>query len=687
ELRDLPAGILDKGTWEGVGLELVETRLVMYQQNENVFEEDIKLLKLDVMLGDNALVELRKKFEKAKNKRDDLKLTLEKFQTFSKNLSKLLESQISDKTGLGYDSQVFDSESITNVVSVESHTYKPRKDMSKPLRPDAPIIEDWTFDSEDESEIEFVSKQKKPSFVLTTEHVKTPRASVKPVDLNKLKTLGHTIKSLEALKYKGVINSGCSRHMTGNICYLSDFKEINGGYVAFGGNLKGGKITGKDKIKTGKLDFDDVYFVQGKQHRASCKSKPVSSVNHPLQRLHMDLFRPTFVKSLNKKSYCLVVTDDYSSIGFMRPFRCPVTILNTLDPLEKFDGKADEGFLVGYSVNSKAFRVFNSKTRIVKETLHINFLENQPNVAGSGPKWLFDIDTLTQSMNYQPVVARNQPIHNVGIKENLVTDAAFDVQENENDVHVSPDGSDKTVNKKHDKKDKRADKGKSLVYFSTGIRDLRDEFEEFSFNNTNSFNTASPSDTAISPNFKISVKSSFVDLSQYHDDLDMPALEDIVHSNDEEDVGAEAGFSNLETNIYVSPIPTTRVYKDHPVTQIIGDFTLAPQTMSMARMVKEQGGLNQINDEDFHTYPNYPDKVYKVVKALYGSHQALRAWYETLANYLLDNGFQRGKIDQTLFIKKQKGSMDSKSAAGLWYPFDEKDGIGVTAGDLKLLLS
>nr|GFB97458.1 ribonuclease H-like domain-containing protein [Tanacetum cinerariifolium] len=66
----------------------------------------------------------------------------------------------------------------------------------------------------------------------------------------------------QALKDNGVIDSGCSRHMTGNMSYLSDFEELNGGYVAFGGNPKGGKITGKGKIKTGKLDFDDVYFVK-----------------------------------------------------------------------------------------------------------------------------------------------------------------------------------------------------------------------------------------------------------------------------------------------------------------------------------------------------------------------------------------------------------------------------------------
>nr|GEW79986.1 putative ribonuclease H-like domain-containing protein [Tanacetum cinerariifolium] len=238
-------------------------------------------------------------------------------------------------------------------------------------------------------------------------------------------------KASAALRDKGVIDSGCSRHMTGNMSYLSDFEELNGGYVTFRGNPKAGKITRKGKIKTGKLDFNDVYFVKelkfnlfsvlqmcdknnvlftdteclvlssdfklpdacqlllrvprennmynvnlrnivpsgdltclfekatlnesnlwhrrlghvnfktinklvkgnlvrglptkvftnenscvackkGKQHRASCKSKPVSSVDQPLFRLYMDLFGPTFVKRLSKKSYCLVITNDYS---------------------------------------------------------------------------------------------------------------------------------------------------------------------------------------------------------------------------------------------------------------------------------------------------------------------------------------------------------------------------------------
>nr|GEW76063.1 hypothetical protein [Tanacetum cinerariifolium] len=198
--------------YDGVGLESVEARIVVYQQNENVFEEDIKLLKLDVMLRDNALVDLRKKFKKAEQERDELKLKLENFQTSSKNLSQLLASQITDKTGLGYDNQVFRSimfdsdelisfesdvsmptslvydryklgegyhvvpppyigtfmppkpdlvfhdaptvnETVPTVLNVEPSPTKHNKDLSQSNRPYAPIIEDWVSDSEDEYEI------------------------------------------------------------------------------------------------------------------------------------------------------------------------------------------------------------------------------------------------------------------------------------------------------------------------------------------------------------------------------------------------------------------------------------------------------------------------------------------------------------------------------------------------------
>ncbi|GJX41484.1 putative ribonuclease H-like domain-containing protein [Tanacetum coccineum] len=91
----------------------------------------------------------------------------------------------------------------------------------------------------------------------------------------------------------------------------------------------------------------------------------------------------------------------------MRPFGCPLTILNTLDHLGKFDGKSEEGYLLGYSTNSKGFRVYNRVTRKVQDCLHVNFLENQENQKGKGPDWMFDLDLLTPSMNYIPVRKEN----------------------------------------------------------------------------------------------------------------------------------------------------------------------------------------------------------------------------------------------------------------------------------------
>ncbi|GJY67832.1 ribonuclease H-like domain-containing protein [Tanacetum coccineum] len=230
--KDFNKSQLNVGAYKA-GLESVEARLDVYKKNEAVFEEDIKILKLDIMLRDNALTELRKKFEKAEKERDDLKLTLEKFENSSKNLSKLLDSQVSDKfkTGVGYDSQVFDSqvfdsqmndkyksgkryhdvpppytrnlmppkpdlvlaekdeyvfsESVTSVPAIVTSEVKTSE--SKPKFVSEPLIEDWISDNENENEIEFKSRQRKPSnakvkFVKSIEHVKSLRESIKKVE-------------------------------------------------------------------------------------------------------------------------------------------------------------------------------------------------------------------------------------------------------------------------------------------------------------------------------------------------------------------------------------------------------------------------------------------------------------------------------------------------------------------------
>nr|GEX09411.1 putative reverse transcriptase domain-containing protein [Tanacetum cinerariifolium] len=718
-------------------------------------------------------------------------------------------------------------ETVSNVFNVEPSTTKPTKELSRSNRPSASIIKDWVSDSEDESEGEPMPTQKAPSFVQPSEHVKTPKTFVKPVEhptqaehlrqdnhksrvltrsrlvplnvarpvttvvpqtnvkhqrpakhvvnkphspirrlINHIPAPNHsnfhqkvtTIKTKkvnaiqgtkgnwiqvshglgpqktlsflfdvqgnpqQALKDKG--DSGCSRHMTGNISYLSDFEEINGGYVAFGGNPKVGKIT----CKGIKRDF------------SVSRTPQQNGVTERKNRTLIEAARTMLEDSLLPIPFWAEAVNT-ACIGFMRPFGRLVTILNTLDPLEKFDRKADEGFLVGYSVSGKAFRVFNSRTRIVQETLHINFLGNQPNVAGSRPTWLFDIDTLTQSMNYQPVVARNQPNSSAGIQgnfnagkvgkesvftqryvllplwstgfkdpQNIVVDAAFDDKETESEVHVSPSSSDKL--KKHDEKAKREAKGKSPVEF-TPVTAVGPN----STNSTNSFNAVGPSDNAVSPNFKVGEKSSFVDPYQYPDDPDMPALEDIVYSDDEEDVGAKADFSNLETSITVSPIPTTRVHKNHPVTQIIEEPKRVHQALKDPSWVKAmQEELLQFKMQKGHTqeeginYEEVFDPVARIEairsmddivfgctnKELCKAFEKLmkdKFQMSSMGELTFFLGLQVKQTDNRIFISQDKyvakilrkfGLTDSKSAST---PIDTekpllKDPDGVTIDDL-----
>ncbi|GKC23724.1 ribonuclease H-like domain-containing protein [Tanacetum coccineum] len=131
------------------------------------------------------------------------------------------------------------------------------------------------------------------------------------------------------------------------------------------------------------------------------------------------LNRVLVTKPQNKTPYELLIGKS-PNISFMRPFGCPLTNLNTLDSLAKFDGKSDEGYLLGYSTSSKAFRVYNKRTKRVEENLHINFLEDQPNVTGTGPNWMFDLDFLTNSMNYIPVSVENQVNVDAGTQDSYV---------------------------------------------------------------------------------------------------------------------------------------------------------------------------------------------------------------------------------------------------------------------------
>ncbi|GJV76888.1 putative ribonuclease H-like domain-containing protein [Tanacetum coccineum] len=267
-------------------------------------------------------------------------------------------------------------------------------------------------------------------------------------------------------------------------------------------------------------------------------------------------------------------------------------------------------------------------------------------------------------------------------------------------------------------------------------------------NNTNNVNAVSSTVNAAVTEVNVVDPKTSIELPN---DPNMPELEDIVYSDDDEDVGAEADMNNLDAFMPVSPILTTRIHKDHPVEQIIRDLNSAPQTRRMTKNLKEhepkkviqalkdpswieaiqdellqfklqkvwtlvdlpngkraigytqEEGIDydevfapvsrikaiwlflayasfknfvvyqmdvkgaflydKIDEEVYVCQPSgfedldFPDRVYKVEKTLYGLHQAPKAWYETLSTYLLENRFQRGQIDKTLFIKRDQGDI------------------------------
>ncbi|GJS48222.1 hypothetical protein Tco_0598343 [Tanacetum coccineum] len=309
------------------GLELVEEKLEVYKANESIYLQDIKGLKFEIHIGEITIRELRKKLEIVQKEKDGIQLNVDKFEHASKSLNKLIECQIVDncKKGLGYenynavpppytgnfmpptpDLSFTGLDEFVNEPVVENCKAMSSEEEPKVVRKydDAPSIEEWVSDDEEEDESQPKTEKKsvRPSIV-KKEFVKSKQQKkLLGKLLNKLSNIGKTLTVQEAvdcnyhqkqfqnqrmvkpvwnnaqrvnhqnfakkthpyakknmvpregnpqmdLQYQGVIDSGCSRHMTGNLSYLTNYEEIDRGYVAFRGNPKGGKITGKGKAK------------------------------------------------------------------------------------------------------------------------------------------------------------------------------------------------------------------------------------------------------------------------------------------------------------------------------------------------------------------------------------------------------------------------------------------------------
>ncbi|GJS96137.1 putative ribonuclease H-like domain-containing protein [Tanacetum coccineum] len=477
--------------------------------------------------------------------------------------------------------------------------------------------------------------------------------------------------------------------------------------------------------KSFKNDHTCVACQKGKQHKASCKAKIDRYVTHPLHTLHMDLFGPTSVRSINHASYCLVITDDIKDNGtefknrvmlefcgekgikqefsnartpqqngvaermnrtlieaartmladshlpttfwaeavntacytfnrvrvtkpqnktpyellfghkpilsYIRPFGCHVTILNTLSPLGKFDGKSDEGFLVGYSVNSKAFRVYNLVTKRVEVNLHVNFLEEKPNVQGLGHRWMFDLDYLTDSMNYIPVSLQNQA-NPAGSKE--VIDIDVQTEEAEELLVVSSTSRKAAVSDNIATKKTHSSKKSSSTPISKSADDImvfRKELDALALKHLGPVPTKAPTSTnpvntgsgnlntgkeQVSPGNIEAVSPSAQNEEEVfsdEDDDEMPEIriydkssEGIFEQASYDDDGVITDFNNLPDTVDVTTNPTLRIHNAHPQSQILGDPNTPVQTRSSLKKITEAHAL--VSYIQAHQRSNHKDQ-------------------------------------------------------------------------------
>ncbi|GJZ84313.1 ribonuclease H-like domain-containing protein [Tanacetum coccineum] len=504
-----------------------------------------------------------------------------------------------------------------------------------------------------------------------------------------------------ALQDQGIFDSGCSRHMTGNKSYLIDYQDIDGGFVAFAGSPKGGKITGKEKYSVSFTETDLCVYL--------------------MNFMLLDESQFCGMKGI-KREFSVARTPQQNGVT-ERKNRCPVTILNTLDPLGKFDGKADEGFLVGYSINR------------------------------SGPEWLFDIDSLTKSMNYEPVTVGNQTNGDAGIKININVGQAGQEKASDHEYILLPlmlsnsplssssqsidnKDADEVPGKGDDDLSERNDQeridniikdvntsGPSINTASENIytsspnintaSPIPNDSSMQSFKNTDIFDDAYDDREVVhrsrpynleKPHMKSTQTRRMTKISEEHAMVSYIKKQRRTNHKDYQNCLFAYFLSQIEPKKVIQALTDPswieamqeellqfklqklEIRQDwlHKVTPKKKELIMMRFSPPVARIeairlflayasfmglivyqmdVKSAFLYGTIEEEVYVCQPpsfedpQFPDKVYKVEKALYGLHQAPKAWYETLSTYLLENGYRRGTIDKTLFIKKDRSDI------------------------------
>ncbi|GJW70493.1 putative ribonuclease H-like domain-containing protein [Tanacetum coccineum] len=601
-------------------------------------------------------------------------------------------------------------------------------------------------------------RQATPAWTNTNRVNKANQFTPRPVQLSNIRpnlsTASKTIKTgrVNVNTGKQHVNSG-SVHVNSG----TQFRNLRLGHL----NFKNLNKLVKDNLVRGlpsksfKNDHTCVACQKGKQHKAS-------------------------LRSINHASYCLVITDDCSRLCLSIPWkkgknrsfsnartpqqngvaerinRTLIEAARTMladshlpttfySPLGKFDGKSDEGFLVGYSVNSKAFRVYNLVTKRVEVNLHVNFLEEKPNVQGIGHRWMFDLDYLTDSMNYIPVSLQKSKLTPAGSKESIHIDVHTEQVSPGHIEAVSPSAHNVEEVFSDDDDDEMPeiriyDKSSEGIFEQasydddgviTDFNNLPDEVDVIT-NPTLRIHNAHPQSQILGdPNTPVQTRSSLKKiteahalvsyiqahqrsnhkdqqhclfacfLSQFEPRKVTEALEDgsWVEAMQEELLQFKLQqvwvLVDLPTGAKV--IGTKWVYRNKkdergvvvrnkarlvaqghrqeegidydevfaPVARIeaIRLFLAFASFMGFIvyQMDVKSAFLYGTIDEEVYVSqppgfvdPDHPTKVYKVVKALYGLHQAPRAWYATLSTFLEKHGYKRGTIDKTLFIRRNK---------------------------------
>ncbi|GKB44512.1 ribonuclease H-like domain-containing protein [Tanacetum coccineum] len=698
------------------GLATIEEQLITYRKNEFLFSEEVVVLRKEVACKDYEINVLTSEFEKVKQEKEGIKFKIEKFDKASKNLDKLLGSQITDKSkkGLGYNAIPPPHPLIYNrpkkldlsysslgefkepkfkAYGSEVEFVKPKNDeksvkklvrYAEMYRSQTPRRNQRNWNGQKSNQLGTQSTVKRPfqpKTVLTnkrfTQKVNTAKAqAVNTARPKAVKTARPNSAVVNAVRVNqenagkpqqddtGFVDSGCSRHMTGNIAYLSDFKEFDGGYVTFGGGAHGGRISGKGTLKTDSLDFEDVYFVNELKFNLFSVSQMCDKKNYVLftdteclvlspnfklpdeSQILLKIPRKDNMYSFDMKNIvpkesltCLVAkaTLDESMLWHRRLGHINFKNINKLVkdnlvrglPTKRFendqtcvaclkekqhraslkrtlieaartmlaDSKLPTTFwaeavstacyvqkyglssqpqnkdtfmkffrvmkfsLLGYSLSSKAFRVYNIRTRKVEENLHIGFLENKPIIEGNGPKWLFDIDSLTQSMNYVPVAACtisnesadasyfDSPSKDVGNGE--PNSAVDDQKQVEDGPHNESDEKDKSKNDSSPKEVNAAGQHVNTTSPKVNTGCFKLNTVDPSVNTASSYELDSPKDM-----FKLGVSHT---LKTTHVEL----------FSDEDE--PEVDLGNITNSYTVPTTPYPRIHKDHPIKNVIGD--------------------------------------------------------------------------------------------------------------------